>query len=251
MFRNRWRLMPFQFATAALNMAIDEAVAEAISFNEANATIRFYGWDPSAVSIGCFQSMRDEVDLDACRELDIDFVRRRTGGGAVFHDGRGEITYSVICPEAMVQKDIGASYRQVCGWVIDGLRSVGLEAEFRPINDITVGSRKVSGCAQTRRQGIFTMHGTVLHSVDRDTMFRVLKVNQAKQEDKGLANAGDRVAGVSELVKVEKDSLLLALVGSFIKDKEWYLGGLGMDEAARAEAIASTRYRSDDWNFSR
>jgi lipoate-protein ligase A len=95
------------------------------------------------------------------------------------------------------------------------------------------------------------MHGTVLHSVDRDKMFRVLRVDQNKQEGKGLARAGDRVAGISELADVHKDSLLLALVGSFIKDKEWFLGGLGQDEAARAEIIASTRYRSDGWNLSR
>jgi len=251
MFKDRWRLMPFHSATAAENMAMDEAVAEAISFNEANPTIRFYGWNPSAVSIGCFQSMQDEVDLDACKELGMDRVRRRTGGGAVFHDSKGEITYSVICPEDMVEKDIGASYRQVCGWVIDGLRTVGLEAEFHPINDITIGGRKVSGCAQTRRQGIFTMHGTVLHTVDRERMFRVLRVGIAKQEDKALSNVGDRVAGVAELANIEKDSLLLALVGSFIKDKEWFLAGPGRDEAARAQAIASTKYGSDAWNLSR
>jgi lipoate---protein ligase len=251
MFRDQWRLMPFQFAPAAVNMAIDEAVAEAISFNEANPTFRFYGWEPSAVSIGCFQSMEDEVDLQACDDLGIDRVRRRTGGGAVFHDGKGEITYSVICPETLIEKDIGASYRQVCGWVIMALRTLGLEAEFRPVNDIVIGGRKVSGSAQTRRQGIFTMHGTVLHTVDREKMFQVLKVGRTKISDKGLEGARDRVAGISELAPIKKDDLLLALVGSFIADKDWFLGGLSQDEAARAEVIASTRYDDDNWNLSR
>jgi len=251
MFRERWRLMPFHFGTAAVNMAIDEAIAEALSFNEANPTIRFYGWQPSAVSIGCFQSMQDEVDLGACNELGVDIVRRRTGGGAVYHDHDGEITYSIICPESLIEKDIGASYRQVCGWVMSGLRSVGLEPKYQPINDITVAGKKVSGCAQTRRQGIFTMHGTVLYSVDRQKMFRVLRVGKAKLESKELREAGDRVAGVSELANVDRDNLLMGLVGAFIKDKDWYMEGLGRDEAARAEVIASMRYRSDSWNLSR
>ena len=143
MFQERWRLMPFQFNTAAVNMAIDEAVAEAISFNEASPTIRFYGWRPSAVTIGRFQSMEDEVDLEACERLGIDRVRRRTGGGAVYHDQEGEITYSMICPESMVSKDITASYREVCGHVVEALVSIGLRASFHPINDVLVEGRKI------------------------------------------------------------------------------------------------------------
>jgi lipoate-protein ligase A len=251
LFRDRWRLMPFQINSAAVNMAIDEAIAESISFNESNPTIRFYGWQPSAVSIGCFQSMQDEVDLNACEKLGIDVVRRRTGGGAVYHDTAGEITYSVICPEPMMDRDIGASYRTVCGWVVEALAEIGLQAEFQPINDVVVGGKKVSGSAQTRRKGIFTMHGTVLYSVNRERMFSVLKVGRAKVSDKVLANFGDRVAGVSELVQVNKDKLLLQLVSSFIKGKEWFMEGLGRDEAARTDIIASSRYASDTWNLSR
>jgi lipoate-protein ligase A len=244
-------LIPFQINSAAINMAIDEAVAESISFNESNPTIRFYGWQPSAISIGCFQSMEDEVDIESCKRLSIDTVRRRTGGGAVYHDTSGEITYSVICPETMMDKDIGASYREVCGWVVQALKEVGLHAEFQPINDVVVGRKKVSGSAQTRRQGIFTMHGTVLHTVDRDRMFSVLKVGQTKVSDKDLANYGDRVAGVGELVKVDKDSLLLHLVSSFVKGKEWSMAGLGRDEAARTGVIASSQYANEGWNLSR
>jgi lipoate-protein ligase A len=251
LFRDRWRLMPFQMNSAAVNMAIDEAIAESISFNESNPTIRFYGWQPSAVSIGCFQSMVDEVDLGSCKRLGIDIVRRRTGGGAVYHDTAGEITYSVICPESMMDRDIGASYREVCGWVVHTLAEVGLQAEFQPINDVVVGRKKVSGSAQTRRQGIFTMHGTVLHTVDRDRMFSVLKVGRTKVSDKDLANYGDRVAGVAELISVDKDRLLLQLVSSFIRGKGWNMAGLGRDEAARADVIASSRYANDAWNLSR
>lgn len=251
MFRDRWRLMPFQINSAAINMAIDEAIAESISFNESNPTIRFYGWHPSAVSIGCFQNMEDEVDLEACERSGIDVVRRRTGGGAVYHDTTGELTYSVICPERMMDKDIGASYRTVCGWVVQALAEIGLQAEFRPINDVVVSGKKVSGSAQTRRQGIFTMHGTVLHTVDRERMFSVLKVGRTKVSDKDLASYGEGVAGVAEMVQVEKGKLLQHLVSSFLDGKEWFMTGLGRDEAARTEVIASSRYADDAWNLSR
>ena len=142
MLNQRWRILRYETHPARMNMAIDEAIAEMLSYNEASPTIRFYGWNPSAVSIGCFQNLEDEVDVQRCEELGIDIVRRRTGGGAVFHDKDGEITYSVICPEAMMDKDINPAYRRSAAWIVKGLKMVGITAEFRPINDITVTARR-------------------------------------------------------------------------------------------------------------
>ena len=234
-----------------MNMAIDEAIAEMLSYNEASPTIRFYGWEPSAVSIGCFQSLEDEVDVERCRELGIDIVRRRTGGGAVYHDKDGELTYSVICQEAMADKDINAAYRQICGWIVKGLKMVGITAEFRPINDITVNGKKISGSAQTRRSGIFTQHGTVLYSVDPEVMFSVLKVDGEKASSKGADDLADLVTSVSRESKATKNEVLAALVYSFAEGKDWYLGTMSQDELARSAAIAQERYGSDAWTRSR
>lgn len=251
MLRDRWRLIPFQYHNAAVNMAIDEAVAEAISFNEASPTVRVYGWRPSAVSIGRFQSADDEVELEECRRRGIDLVRRRTGGGAVFHDEEGEITYSIICPERLVSKDINESYREICQNIISALASLQIEAEFKPINDILVGGRKISGSAQTRRQGIFTMHGTVLFDVDPDTMFSVLKVGRTKISDKDLASFEERVTSVRDVSEATIEELLLALFNAFAEGKEWFLDDLGRDESARVQVIAQERYSNDEWNLSR
>jgi lipoate-protein ligase A len=251
MLRDRWRLIPFQYHNAAVNMAIDEAVAEAISFNEASPTVRIYGWRPSAISIGRFQSAEDEVELEECRRRGIDLVRRRTGGGAVYHDEEGEITYSVICPERLVSKDINASYRDICRLIITGLAAIGIEAEFKPINDVLVGGRKISGSAQTRRQGVFTMHGTVLFDVDPETMFSVLKVGRTKISDKDLTSFQDRVTSVRDVSEATLEELLLAMFNAFVEGKEWFLDDLGRDESARVEVIARDRYSNDEWNLSR
>ncbi|MGD0818526.1 MAG: biotin/lipoate A/B protein ligase family protein [Methanomassiliicoccales archaeon] len=242
--------MRYETHPASMNMAIDEAIVEMLSFNEASPTIRFYGWDPSAVSIGCFQNLEDEVDVDRCKELGIDIVRRRTGGGAVYHDKEGEITYSVICPETMIDKDINAAYRQICGWIINGLKMVGISAEFRPINDITVNGKKISGSAQTRRSGIFTQHGTVLFRVDPDVMFSVLKVDVEKVASKGTSNLADLVTSVSKESTSTKNEVLAALVYAFAEGKDWYLGAMSQDELSRSEAIAHERYGNDAWTRS-
>ena len=251
MLNQRWRILRYESHPAKMNMAIDEAIAEMISFNETSPTIRFYGWNPSAVSIGCFQSLEDEVDVKRCGELGVDIVRRRTGGGAVYHDKDGEITYSVICPEAMMDKDINAAYRQICGLIVKGLKIVGINAEFRPINDITVNGKKISGSAQTRRSGIFTQHGTVLYSVDPDVMFSVLKMDREKANSKGTSNPADLVTSVSKESKATKNEVLAALVYAFAEGKDWYLGPMSQDELSRADAIANERYGGDAWTRSR
>jgi lipoate---protein ligase len=251
MLNLRWRILRYERHPARMNMAIDEAIAEMVSFNEASPTIRFYGWDPSAVSIGCFQNLEDEVDVRRCTELGIDVVRRRTGGGAVYHDKDGEITYSVICPEAMMDNDINAAYREICGHIVKALGMVGMAAEFRPINDITINGKKISGSAQTRRSGIFTQHGTVLYSTDPEVMFSVLKVDRQKVLSKGAADPAGLVTSVSAESKATKNEVLAALVYTFAEGKDWYLGSMSQDELSRAEAIADERYGSDAWNRSR
>ena len=81
-----WRLLKTEDNTAAVNMAIDRAVMTANSENKVPPTVRFFTWKPSAISIGYFQSLEDEVDLDNCKKFGVDYVRRITGGGAVFHE---------------------------------------------------------------------------------------------------------------------------------------------------------------------
>ncbi len=173
------------------------------------------------------------------------------GGGAVYHDREGEITYSVICPEAMMDMDINAAYRQICGLIVKGLAIVGIAAEFRPINDIAVNGRKISGSAQTRRSGIFTQHGTVLYSVEPEIMFSVLKVDREKVASKGASDPTDLVTSVSRESKATKNEVLAALVFAFVEGKDWYLGPMSQDELARAEAIANERYGNEEWTRSR
>ena len=100
----KWRVIQLQSHNAFMNMAIDEAVSESVAKGQ-YPTIRFYKWLPSAVSVGYFQSLKDEVNIQNCKELGIDIIRRRTGGGAVYHSNRGEITYSVIGPTKLFPKN--------------------------------------------------------------------------------------------------------------------------------------------------
>ncbi|WP_424356593.1 lipoate--protein ligase family protein [Methanocella sp. MCL-LM] len=245
-----WRVIPLELRSAAENMAVDEAIAEGISTGLSMPTIRFYRWKPSAVTIGCFQCLQDEVNVAGCKEKGIDVVRRRTGGGAVYHDYAGEITYSVIAPERYFPKDIKASYKEICGWIIDGLSAAGIKAEFRPINDVIVNGRKISGSAQTRRQGVLTQHGTILYSVDRDSMFSVLKPSEKKLTDKAATTFKDYVTSASEEGCPSLQLLYNALLLGFTTGKSWKPGELSGEEAEAVERLVP-KYCSDEWNCSR
>lgn len=241
-----WRLLPFTAEEAAVNMAIDEAVAEAVGRGASRPTIRFYSWSPGAVTLGCFQST-DEVDVDACAQHGIDIVRRRTGGGAVYHDPEGEITYSVIAPERMFGHDIPSSYRQVCGYVIDALQLLGIGSRFRPVNDIVVGGRKISGSAQTRRGGVFLQHGTLLLSIDAQRMSSLLRPSAAKT---GGRDVSELLTSIQAHSGAPRSEVLAALREGFLRTRQWAAAPLTAEEVSRANELA-VRYRDGGWTFQR
>lgn len=247
----KWRVVGLEVHDGFMNMAIDETVSEGVNKGISPPTIRFYRWKPSAVSIGCFQSLLDEVNVKKCEELGIDYVRRRTGGGAVYHDYNGEITYSVIAPESFFPKGITDSYKVICGWVIEGLKLLGVEGYFQPVNDIIVEGKKISGNAQTRRGGVLLQHGTILYDLDLKTMFAVLRVGDEKISDKMIKSVEERVTRLLNHVNVNMKDVTKALIKAFTKGKNYEMKPWTKEELRRAKELVRLRYKTKEWNFSR
>lgn len=250
-----WRLLKTWGGDAYWNMAVDEAMLRARVEGLAPNTVRLYTWNPSAVSIGFFQSLQHEVDVEECRRLGIDIVRRITGGGAVYHDSQGEVTYSVVTSEADLRRmgfdpSIQPSYEALCLGIVKGLRMLGVGAEFKPINDIVVAGRKISGSAQTRRMGVILQHGTLLLKSNLATMFRVLKVSKEKISDKLIKAAEERVTNVFKELGRELglDEVVEALVSGFEEALGVKLveGELTRRELSLVEELRE-RYRSRAW----
>jgi lipoate---protein ligase len=235
---------------AYLNMGLDEAILAAVSGGESPPTLRFYRWAPKAVSIGYFQSIREEVDLDSCFRDGVDVVRRITGGGAVFHDM--ELTYSFIAPQDAVPDDILESYRFICGGLVAGLKRLGVKAQFAPLNDIVVGGRKVSGNAQTRRMGCVLQHGTVLLGVDVESMFTYLRVPSEKMRDKAVSQVTERVTSMRQILKAETpyNKAAEAFKAGFAKALSLKLdaGRPSPTELRVAGGLAKSKYSTLEWN---
>src|SRR5919201_4337500 len=178
------------YNAAAFNMALDEALIENIGDVP---VLRIYGWRPAAVSIGYFQSIKEEVDLEKCSQLGIDIVRRLTGGGAVLHEC--ELTYSFVTKQ--YPQNIMKSCEWICDAVVMSINRLGFDAGFVPLNDIVINGKKVSGSAQTRRKGVLLQHGTLLLGADVGKMFSVLKVPSEKLRDKIIKDVKERVTSLA------------------------------------------------------
>jgi len=251
------RLLKLETNNAFMNMAIDEAIARLRAKDKTVDTLRFYRWNPSAVSVGYFQNTAEEVNLEMCRELGVDIVRRMTGGGAVYHDYNGEVTYSLIALEGSlgIPNDIMESYEMICGGIVLALRDLGLNAQFKPINDIQVNGKKISGNAQTRRWGTVLQHGTILVDADIRTMFKVLKVTKEKISDKLIKSVEERVTTINRELnrKIGFEEIAETLERGFQKAlrSRLYEDELTEEEKALAEELYTKKYTKKEWNLDR
>lgn len=222
------------------NMGVDEALTELTPL----PTLRLYSWKPPAISIGCFQSLTEEVEVGECNRRGIDIVRRKTGGGAVFH--KDELTYSFITNE--YPEDILQSYKLICGAILEGLEEIGVEAKFMPLNDLVIGNKKFSGNAQTRRKGKLLQHGTLMLKVNPELMFSVLRIPGEKIKDKLIKSAKERVTALNISFSEAKEALKLGFSKTF--DADLIESSLTEKEKELAKVKAKI-YTSQDWLWKR
>lgn len=263
-----WRLIDNSPKKAPLNMAIDEAIAEAVKKGLAPPTLRFYSWTSPAVSIGYFQKIED-IDQEKCLIKNYDIVRRPTGGRAILHDR--ELTYSVIAPtnNPLLSKNILSTYRTLHKGLMAGLKKLGLMAEmvsrrdkkrirssacfFSPsIYELTVGGKKIVGSAQRRWQKVILQQGSILLDFDIKELFAVLS---NRNKEALIEKAAQKMTSINkELGKtVEIDSVKKAVIDGFeeVLRIKLQLERLTDYETAMAFRLCCEKYSNRDWNYQR
>lgn len=230
-------------------MAIDEALLTLASKHRTESTLRLYKFSPSAVTIGYFQKVRESVNLDFVHANAIPYTRRITGGGSVYHDTNGEITYSIVMPITDTLTDVQESYRIICSGIVYALRKIGVPAEFMPVNDIVVYNRKISGNAQTRKTGHLLQHGTLMYATDLDTLEKALLAPSIKLQSKGVRSIRERVITLKQVIgEVDLDALVRSLIEGFATalNANIYYDNLREDELREAEVLVE-KYKSPSW----
>jgi lipoate-protein ligase A len=250
----RWRLLDTPPATAAENMALDECILRARSENRVPDTLRFMQLRPRAVLLGYHQSPEQEVRVDYCRRNGIDINRRITGGGALFFD-ESQLGWEVFAARSApdIPGNVEKLYRKMCECTVLGLRKLGIDANFRPRNDIVVRGRKISGTGGTFEGDAFLFQGTLLVDFDASTMLRALRIPIEKLKDKEVRAISKRVTWLSEelgkappLGRIKK-----ALADGFAESLgiEFEKGSL-TDWEKKVFKRTLPRFRSEDWVWS-
>jgi lipoate-protein ligase A len=232
-----------------MQMAIDEVVAQQVGRGLRGPTLRVWEWASNAVIIGSFQSLSNEVDLDAAARHDATVDRRISGGGAMFVEPGNTITYSLYVPATLVEGlSFADSYAFLDAWVVRALRELGVEATYVPLNDIASPHGKIGGAAQKRlASGVVLHHVTMSYDMDASAMLDILRIGREKLSDKGHVSAAKRVDPIRSQTGMSREDVIASMLEHF--RGSYGLTDVTIDRAtlAAAEELATGKYVDDAW----
>lgn len=233
----------------AMQMALDEVIARQVGDGRRPPTLRVWEWASNAVIIGSFQSVANEVDLDAAARHDTTVVRRISGGGAMFVEPGNNITYSLYVPATLVEgMSYVDSYEFLDRWVIQALHDLGVGASYEPINDLVSPGGKIGGAAQKRlANGTVLHHVTMSYDMDAAKMLDILRIGREKLSDKGHVSAAKRVDPIRSQTGLSRDEVVDSMLDSF--ESRYGLDRVQLDETTRAEAeqLAASKFEDPAW----
>lgn len=257
------------------NMAMDEALLNFVSRGKIDPVIRFYTWNPATLSIGYFQRLKKEIDIEKVKEKGYGLVRRQTGGRGVLHDK--ELTYSVIVPEShpKMPTTVTEAYRVISQGLLEGFKNLGFETYFavprskeereklkQPRSsvcfdapswyELVVEGRKIAGSAQTRQKGVILQHGSILQDIDVDELFDLFIFKHDRLKNKMKEAFVDKAVAINDIS--EKHITLNEMEDAF---KEGFKEGLQIefkpltltDEQMNEVKELEEKFRSDEWTY--
>ena len=264
----RWRLINSGNADGPNNMAVDEAILEAVAAENSPPTLRFYGWQPACLSLG-YRQPWTVVDMDLCAAAGWDVVRRPTGGRTILHVD--ELTYSVIAPagEPRVKGSILESYRRLSEALMVGLTMLGLassDAPPDPESDVSAGpacfdgpanyeitheGRKLVGSAQVRKKNVVLQHGTLPLRGDVGRVALALRSKSAQAQEQMATNLRRQATTLAKALgrDIPFNDAAESLVAGFAQtlNLDLVASDLSAFERERAAELRSRKYASESW----
>lgn len=273
----QWLFINTKKQNPYFNMALDEALMNWVSRGEMKPVVRFYGWSPKTLSIGYFQKLEKEIDIDKVKASHIGLVRRATGGRGVLHDH--ELTYSVIVPEShpAMPQTVTEAYRVISTGLLEGFKNLGLDAYFAVPRteeqraklkdprssvcfdapswyELVVEGRKIAGSAQTRQKGVILQHGSILQKIDVDELFELFKYKNERLMIKMKQAFHEKAVAINDLT--DQEVTIEEMEEAFY---EGFQQGLNIellpyeltDEQLQEVLDISQKYMSDEWTYRR
>ena len=257
-------------------MALDEALLDWHSKGSIPPVLRFYEWNPATLSIGYFQQVERDVNMQAVKAQNLGFVRRPTGGRAVLHDQ--ELTYSVIVSESYPQMPVSVTeaYRVISEGILLGFQNLGLHAYFsvpetqeqlddlkKPKSavcfdapswyELVVEGKKVAGSAQTRQKGVILQHGAILLDLDEELLLSVFNFSSPEAKEHMRKKLPEKAVAMNQFVETPftVEQCITAFSKGFEQALDIELIPYELTEAQYlfVEQLAQKKYASDEWNF--
>lgn len=257
------------------NMAMDEALLNFVSRGEIDPVVRFYTWNPATLSVGYFQRLKKEIDIDKVKEKGFGLIRRQTGGRGVLHDK--ELTYSVIVPESHpnMPSTITEAYRVISKGLLEGFKLLGFDAYFaiprskeereklkQPRSavcfdapswyELVVEGRKIAGSAQTRQKGVILQHGSLLQDVDVDELFDMFIFKNDRLKEKMKKAFVDKAVAINDISDrhISIEEMEKAFEEGFKKGLNIEFKPLSLTENQLAEVkVLEEKYGSEEWLY--
>lgn len=246
-----WQIIDIPPLTPTMHLAVDEVLAREVAAGRRAPTLRFWEWERPSIIIGAFQSLRNEVDMGATEEMGVETVRRVTGGGAMFVEPGNSITYSLYAPGELVRDmSFADSYAFLDEWVLKTLNSLGIDAFYKPLNDISSSKGKIGGAAQKRYSGGTVLHHvTMAYDMDAEKMLKVLRIGREKLSDKGTASAAKRVDPVRSQTGLPRREVIDRMKDMFVSLNGGVSGAITPEELAAAEKLVEEKFATKEWLY--
>lgn len=256
--QREWRLIREESLGGARAMAFDEVAATTCA-KGGPRTVRVYRWEPSTLSLG-YRQPAETVDWSYCEREGIGVVRRPTGGGGIYHDTSGDISYSIIAPAEELPSDLLESYERLLEPVFTWFESLGIEAAFaseeqpavfepacylralNPAHDIVVGGRKISGNAQYRQRDVIIQHGSITFEAKPARHLGVFREPGVSEDE-----FRRRVTSIRDHVSVGRGEAVSALESALESWCDATAGKWTPTEQDHVAELVSSKYSTADW----
>ncbi len=257
------------------NMAVDEAIHNAYQRGDIGPTLRLYRWKPACLSVGRFQDVQKQVDLENLKQLGIDLVRRQTGGRAVLHDD--ELTYSLVISERLMPGSVLETYKAISQVLVAALRNLGVPAQLSEVErgvtardprfrgaacfsaaswyEIEACGKKITGSAQMRKGGAILQHGSIPLTMDFAKLAGCFKTRSQTHAGRLESMLSSKSAGLSQVCGrwISLDELKQQLIRAFETAFDWRLekSCLTPGELREAVELSQSKYGAYPWTMKR
>ena len=244
-----WQILHEPPVAPVLNAALDEVLTAAVGEGLRGPTLRIWEWNAPAVFIGSFQSVKNEVDEEQAAARGAQIVRRISGGGAMYMEPAASITYALYVPAELVRgMSFADSYAYLDEWVLEALQALGIDAHYKPLNDITSPHGKIGGAAQKRLgSGAVLHHVTMAYDMDPEAMTQVLRIGREKLSDKGTASAQKRVDPLRSQTGLTREAIIEKMIEVFVQRHGAVRGEVTEGEWDAAERLVEQKFLTEEW----